>query len=249
MIARALSLLLPCVACVAACGSFGAAEQPADAGLVNDATDVPPDGATPSALPPPPPECPFTQCPNAEPTCRDDDCDEPSNPDFTPVGAVTYPNGKCRLVSTGTPATLTRSLSPTTARTNVTLAVTVYTLDALAGTVMALGIEDQPQGERVIVVLEDGQLKLCEQHGGAAPTCAAPLAVTFPQTLHLWGAVTSQNPPTAKFALGTGCAPERTIEVTKPFGGGKVEGVVGCIDTPAGCTMELDNALLLLRPQ
>lgn len=178
----------------------------------------------------PPPECPLVDCPDLADQCKDEACDEQNSDDFTKFGTVTAVTGICLVTPTSTPAGL-------------------KAMNQGASVVMGIAIDSAPAGERVTVMRRGNELDLCEENG-ADRKCAPGLAVMLPQTIHLWGIVTSDDPPRATFSLGRNDGKaERTIELTHPFAQGDVVAAVGCVLPTDPCTMEIDDALVLLRSE
>ena len=265
MKAKAVVAVLIPLACAIACGSFGEGTSPPESSTDDggasaidgnagvdapSASDVVVDSTVPSPPLKLPPSCPLVDCPGNEDACKDEACDDPASQDFAKNGIIDIGNGKCTVASSpaGSSSGLTRTLPRTLLRTNVVLAVTVSGIGPGDGIIMEIAISGQPTAERVFVTRRGNDLELCE-HDGKNRLCSPPLTIALPATLHLWGLVTSETPPKAKFALGTGCNPDRTIEMTKAFPSGDITGSVGCLDHPNGCSMELDDALILLRAE
>jgi hypothetical protein len=254
--ARAIGAAFVSCALAIACGKFleqsGDPSRAAVDGGAPDATagDVTTaEGSTGTAARPPP-DCPLIDCPSAEEECKDEACEEQGSQDFVKVGDVKAANGVCTVTAPAPAVTyLERTLPRTRKRTNVTLSVTLTAATDAEGTLMMIAIAGAPTGERIVVERRAGALVLCERNAGAG-SCAAPLMAPIPVTLHLWGVLTSDNPPKATFALGTDdCDAARVIDVTQPFEQGDITGRVGCVDMPSGCSIQLTDALLLLRDE
>ena len=262
MKAKVVAASLVPFALAVACGSFGEGTTTPvsstddggtgtiDAGAdASGTSDVAVDSSVQSPPLKAPPTCPLIDCPSNEDNCKDEACDDQASQDFAKNGVVEIANNKCNVASSPAGSSgLTRTLPRTLVRTNVVLAVTVGGIGPGDGTIMEIAIAGQPTAERVLVTRRGNDLELCE-HDGKNRLCSPPLTVALPATLHLWGIVTSETPPKAKFALGTSCNPDRTIEMTRAFPSGDITGSVGCLDHPNGCSMELDDALILLRAE
>jgi hypothetical protein len=259
----ALAALVSCGRFLESAGSGDASDSGGDDALF-DGTVSTADGGTEvsepfvvvttdAAPPAKPPACPLADCPNEIVTCKDEDCDDVQR-DFVPVGTISVDldAGTCTLSTDGPPAFSYRTVPRPAPRTYTVLAVKV--LDSTPGDriVATLSIEGAPaDGERIVLRRRAGAFELCERNA-TGTRCTPPLGAFLPQTLHVVGIVTSEDPPNATFALGTGsdeCSPLRVIDLTRPFGTGDVRGEVGCIGNGAGCSLRFDDALLLTKAE
>lgn len=227
-------------------GSSSGGEDAADASTASDFVVVTTDAAAARK----PPACPLAECPGDP--CKDEDCDDDLR-DFQPTGAFERDTaaGTCKLTTNGPSNAMFYSEVRPAPRTYAVLGLQLLELTADRTIAKLSSVGAPPDGERIIVRRRNGAFEICEQNASGT-RCSEPLGVVLPQTLQVFGIVTSEDPPRATFALGTNandCAALKVIDVTDPFPQGNLRAEVGCLDDGGPCTLRFDNAILFVRPE
>lgn len=226
-------------------GADGGA-SPADASSASDFVVVTTDAAPART----PPVCPLAECPGDP--CKDEDCDD-DNRDFAPSGAFErdVATGTCKLTTMGPASVMSYSDIRPAERTYAVAGLKVLELTA-ERTIARLSVEGAPlDAERIVLRRRAGAYEMCEQNAKGT-RCSEPIAVTPPQTLQMFGIVTSGDPTNATFALGTNanaCNALKVIDLTAPFPEGKLRIEVGCLDEGGACSLRFDDAILYLQPE
>jgi hypothetical protein len=234
-------------------------EASVDAGATNDDATVTGEGGSSSAeasasvSAPIVRACPTGECPQENTTlgekCTDDACSD--DLDWNPTGLVTTSDGSCVASgAAGTDAFIDNDANRSGPTMSVALSFDVRSWSIAGRTIARVGIFRKEVDERFEAVVKNGQLVLCER-GPAGEKCTTGVPFPAAGRAHLFGLLSSENPPRGSFALSLdGCdAPAQVLPVTAPFPDGLVDGAVGCLPGLGDCSITFDNVDLFTRPE
>jgi len=251
---RALGSVIAAFALLA-CGSLLAtpADETPDGGAGADATDgvrddgsadgtMPSNDATAPPLPRQPAGCPLQKC-LAPSGCVDDNCDKVPG-DIPPFGngiTTNTSSALCTVTTSGAQGGKALAVPAAAPRSYVFLGFNAKNVQASDRAIASISIEGMPAAERFVVVARTGGFELCERNA-AGERCTAPIQVTPPVLLLVYGIVTSENPPTAQFVLASEtCSADHALVVSQPFPAGNIRGAVGCLEDGVSCVVQFSD--------